>query len=104
ILFLDALQRLTEAKLDELNLTPEQRLEIQGFRPPLFVPTTQQEVDELTKELMAYKTQPLAGVWATAPYLHNGSVPNLYELLLPPEQRSVKFWVGNREFDPKHVG
>src|SRR5438034_7241080 len=30
----------------------------------------------------------LNGIWATAPYLHNGSVPNMYELLLPPAQRS----------------
>lgn len=44
------------------------------------------------------------GVWATAPYLHNGSVPNLYQLLSPREERSVKFCVGNLEFDPKHVG
>ena len=30
---------------------------------------------------LAYKARPLEGIWATAPYLHNGSVPNLYELL-----------------------
>ncbi len=47
---------------------------------------------------------PLAGIWATAPYLHNGSVPNLYELLLPSNQRTTKFYVGNREFEPKKVG
>ncbi len=28
-----------------------------------------------------YVAPPLDGVWATAPYLHNGSVPNLYEVL-----------------------
>ncbi|TPW13479.1 MAG: lipoprotein, partial [Halothiobacillaceae bacterium] len=33
--------------------------------------------------LNAYKARPLNGIWATAPYLHNGSVPNLYELFLP---------------------
>ena len=36
--------------------------------------------------------------------LHNGSVPNLYELLLPPEKRMKTFYLGDREFDPKHVG
>ena len=51
-----------------------------------------------------YKARPLNGIWATAPYLHNGSVPNLYELLLTPEERSQKFYVGNREFDPQQVG
>jgi hypothetical protein len=51
-----------------------------------------------------YKARPLNGIWATAPYLHNGSVPNLYQLLLPPEQRDATFSVGSREFDPKNVG
>jgi len=33
--------------------------------------------------ITAYKARPLNGIWATAPYLHNGSVPTLYDLLLP---------------------
>jgi cytochrome c peroxidase len=49
---------------------------------------------------IAYKGRPLTGIWATAPYMHNGSVPNLWEVLLPPEKRSVTFNVGTREFDP----
>jgi cytochrome c5 len=51
-----------------------------------------------------YKARPLNGIWATAPYLHNGSVPNLYELLLPADQRSKTFTLGSREFDPVRVG
>jgi cytochrome c5 len=51
-----------------------------------------------------YKARPLNGIWATAPYLHNGSVPNLYELLLPAAQRSKSFTLGSREFDPVRVG
>ena len=34
--------------------------------------------------LMGYRARPLTGIWATAPYLHNGSVPTLWDLLLPP--------------------
>jgi hypothetical protein len=52
----------------------------------------------------SYKARPLNGIWATAPYLHNGSVPNLAQLLLPPAQRIKQFYVGSREFDPAHVG
>ena len=52
----------------------------------------------------AYESRVLHGIWATAPYLHNGSVPSLWELLLPPEQRSPSFMVGSRKFDPKNVG
>ena len=51
-----------------------------------------------------YISRPLEGIWATAPYFHNGSVPNLYETLLPAAERSKSFWVGNTEFDPDKVG
>ncbi|WP_111977131.1 di-heme-cytochrome C peroxidase [Algibacillus agarilyticus] len=63
--------------------------------------------------LLAYKGRALNGIWATAPYLHNGSVPSLYDLLLPQkrpgdpetgEYRPDSFVVGSREFDPIKVG
>ena len=50
-----------------------------------------------------YLARPLNGIWATGPYLHNGSVPTLYDLL-NPEQRPAKFRTGGREFDPVKVG
>lgn len=53
---------------------------------------------------LAYKARPLTGAWATAPFLHNGSVPTLYDLLLPPAERPVRFNLGTREFDPVRVG
>jgi hypothetical protein len=46
----------------------------------------------------------LPGYWSTPPYLHNGSVPNLYELLSPVDERSASFWTGDLEFDPVHLG
>jgi hypothetical protein len=52
----------------------------------------------------AYEARVLRGIWATAPYLHNGSVPNLYELLLSPDKRSQSFMVGSRKYDPDRVG
>ena len=51
-----------------------------------------------------YIARKLGGVWATAPYLHNGSVPTLYHLLLPAADRPKTFPLGQRDFDPKHVG
>lgn len=57
------------------------------------------------KNLAAYKARPLSGIWATAPYLHNGSVPNLYQLLLPPDQRVSRFALDSSyAFNPKVVG
>ena len=52
----------------------------------------------------SYRARTLNGVWATAPYLHNGSVPNLWELLKPSMDRVKTFNVGSREFDPVNVG
>ena len=63
--------------------------------------------------LAAYKARPLNGIWATAPYLHNGSVPSLLDLFFPAKRegdpddgdyRPVTFNVGSREFDPYRVG
>ena len=52
----------------------------------------------------AYKARPLHGVWATPPFLHNGSVPSLYDLLSPLRARPVSFAVGHREYDPVRLG
>jgi hypothetical protein len=57
-----------------------------------------------TAQLTTYKARPLNGVAFTAPYLHNGSVASLYELLLPPAQRLKQFYVGSNVFDPVKVG
>jgi hypothetical protein len=76
------------------------------IHPPKYVNgkiiETGQEVSE--KALLAYKARPLNGVWSSAPFLHNGSVPNLYQLLLPAKDRVKQFYLGSMEFDPKHVG
>lgn len=74
---------------------------ILGMSPKEFL---KRKCETTENELLAYKARPLTGIWATAPYLHNGSVPTLYDLLLPPAERMQKFYVGSREFDPKHVG
>jgi cytochrome c1 len=65
------------------------------------------------QSLLSYKARSLNGIWATAPYLHNGSVPSIYDLLLPVKRagepddglyRPTEFKVGSREFDPRKIG
>ncbi|MFO1058190.1 MAG: di-heme-cytochrome C peroxidase [Dongiaceae bacterium] len=51
-----------------------------------------------------YAPRPLYGIWAAAPYLHNGSVPTLHDLLLPPDQRPETFPLGARVYDPVKLG
>ncbi|HXJ93263.1 MAG TPA: hypothetical protein VMT20_10335 [Terriglobia bacterium] len=51
-----------------------------------------------------YSNTPLDGVWARAPYLHNGSVPTLWDLLQTVEKRPTVFYTGYDVYDPKNVG
>ena len=53
---------------------------------------------------VAYRARPLNGMWATAPFLHNGSVLNYWEMLQPDSLRLKMFNVGSHEFDPVNVG
>jgi hypothetical protein len=56
------------------------------------------------REGARYKARPLNGIWATAPYLHNGSVPNLDALFRPAAKRPLSFSIGVKTFDPVKVG
>jgi mono/diheme cytochrome c family protein len=55
-------------------------------------------------KIEAYQSPPLDGLWLRAPYLHNGSVPNLNDLLKPVEQRAKVFYRGYDVYDPAEVG
>lgn len=77
----------------DAGIGPRQRKEMDGYGLPIGV-----------QEKRGYKARPLDGIWATPPFLHNGSVPNLFELLSPVYERQAQFWVGNFEFDPVRVG
>jgi len=59
---------------------------------------------DLPQVKMVYKSRPLGGIWATAPFLHNGSVRNIYQLLSPHHERDRKFFIGRPEFDPVQLG
>ena len=79
--------------LSKLKLTDAEKLDLHGYReePP---PPSPDRV---------YKAAPRDGVWSTPPFMHNGSVPNLYEMLIPAKERTKKFYI-TREFDPVKVG
>ncbi len=51
-----------------------------------------------------YKSVALDGIWVRAPYLHNGSVPSLQDLLSPPGDRPTVFYRGYDVYDPDKVG
>jgi hypothetical protein len=77
----------------DAGISPRQRWRMDGYGLSIGV-----------QEKRGYKARPLDGIWATPPFLHNGSVANLFELLSPVYERQTQFWVGNFEFDPVRVG
>jgi mono/diheme cytochrome c family protein len=56
------------------------------------------------QRLQNYKSRPLHGIWATPPYLHNGSVRTVYQMLSPRSERETWFWSGTKEYDPQDLG
>jgi hypothetical protein len=54
--------------------------------------------------LDGYNPPFLDGIWLRAPYLHNGSVPSLRDLLTPPDERPKVFWRGYDLYDPVSLG
>jgi hypothetical protein len=85
-------QKVIDQAYTELKLTPQQREEWNGYR-----------TNDLIAPL-AYKARPHNGVWATPPYLHNGSVPNLFALLGPVSERPKVFYLGSKQYDPVKLG
>ena len=88
----DITQAVIRSAYTQLALTPEQQEEWNGYRE-----------NELRAPL-AYKARPHNGIWATPPYLHNGSVPNMYQLLSPVSERSKVFYLGSKQYDPSKLG
>ena len=56
------------------------------------------------RKTFGYANQPLDGIWLRAPFLHNGSVPTLRDLLEPGANRPRSFYRGYDVYDPKRVG
>ncbi len=85
-------QKAIDNRYDIRGIPADERERINGNRP------------NCVRAIEAYKARPLNGIWATAPYLHNGSVLSLHEMLVPAAERAAKFCLGDREFDPVKVG
>lgn len=89
----------TKLKGSKLVFKPEDEFlkDLQGaFRKP--EPTTANAAPEY-----AYEARVMRGIWAAAPYLHNGSVPTLVELLKPAAERVKEFKIGPA-YDIENVG
>ena len=85
-------QQVDDAWFDANLVPPQDRADKEGNRP------------NCLQAGAGYKARPLNGVWATGPFLHNGSVPTLDDLLRPADQRPQFVRLGTLEFDPVKVG
>ena len=90
------------AKLDSLKLPPQLEDLRSAFRRP---GTTQAGEPAAAAAPVAkvYEARVMEGIWAAAPYLHNGSVPTLAELLKPAAERVAAFQIGPN-YDTVNVG
>lgn len=94
------LDHIKAAYYKKYNISPELQKKWEGNRTPI----VWRDVLSKPEYPKVYRALPLAGIWGSAPYLHNGSVPTLYALLLPGDKRPTEFYVGNREYDSKNLG
>jgi mono/diheme cytochrome c family protein len=91
---MDVVQRASKKWVDDHHLSDAERNALWGDRKNCPNPAP----------APVYRARPLNGVWATAPYLHNGSVPSLRWMLTPAGQRPTSFCQGDRDYDPRDVG
>jgi hypothetical protein len=66
------------------------------------IPEAEREPAVALQAPCGYKARPLIGVWATPPFLHNGAVRTVYDLL--SDTRPSSFRYGTREYDPVKLG
>ncbi len=85
-------QKVIEQAYADLKLSPQDQEEWNGYRT------------NVLRAPLAYKARPHNGIWATPPYLHNGSVPNIYALLSPVSERPKVFYLGSKQYDPRYLG
>jgi len=74
------------------NINPAQGLQMEWGRASVW------------RSISKYPSRSLAGIWASAPYLHNASVPTIHDLLKPPTDRPKYFLIDSREYDVTKVG
>jgi hypothetical protein len=85
---------LTQVQADGFNRVLAE-LESPGYRPPS---------SPGIRATGKYWAASLAGVWARSPYLHNGSVRTMDDLLNPPAARAKSFRRGSRVYDAEQLG
>ncbi len=97
--------------IEEINTDPHRldsyTYELTSNQNTLYAGISFQGKDQRFKDFRktnGYANMPLDGVWLRAPYLHNGSVPTMKDLLEKPENRPQVFYRGNDVFNQENLG
>lgn len=94
-------QEAQARQLKKFRLPPNLQDLKGAFRPPKVPSPSSKEAAPTTQYV--YEARVMEGIWAAAPYLHNGSVPTLNELLKPAAERVAAFKIGPA-YDTQNVG
>jgi hypothetical protein len=104
----EIVKKVKAAYYAETNIPPDvqARWESRATRPNAEFRVPLRDYDKFpdTRQHGIYRAKTLKGIWATAPYLHNGSVPSIFDLLHPQSDRPTSFKLGTREYDPVKLG
>lgn len=84
--------------------TKEQAGRFNKFLAELETAGYQPSKEEGLRSTGKYWAASMNGVWARSPYLHNGSVRTMQELLTPPAQRAKTFHRGSQDYDATAMG
>jgi hypothetical protein len=101
------LHAVSEVGTDPLRaelFTPQQADRFNRFLAELKTVGYDAPTDPGIRSTQKYWATSMAGVWARSPYLHNGSVRTMQELLTSPEKRAKTFHRGSRAYDPVQMG
>ena len=86
------------------KLSPAACLQLDDVYDAALNPTGRRGAPSLFATATGYQAKPVAGMWAMAPFLHNGSVPTIADLLNPAAQRPATFAVGHGGYDTTRLG
>jgi hypothetical protein len=108
----DLVRMIKARTYQDAGYTPDQVFELENravrrgprWDPTFRAPLLDSDKWEETRGRRVYRSKTLVGIWATGPFLHNGSVPTVYDLLRPAAARPVTFPVGTRDYDVVKLG
>jgi mono/diheme cytochrome c family protein len=97
-------RQLDQGYCASASLSPTACLQLDDVYDATLNPAGRRAAPSLFATATGYQAKPPAGMWAMAPFLHNGSVPTIADLLSPASARPATFAVGHSGYDTTRLG